>query len=326
MDLETLSLPEILALQAQLSDSLKRRFEKHLALVFSDIVGSTSYFTTYGDEAGQRLQQRHFDVIDRAVPKHKGRVVSTAGDGAFLVFPTPTDAALALVEAEELIARQNAVTAREHRLEIRLGLHWGPVLTDGQAVTGDSVNLCSRISTSASAGEIRLSKAAFVELTADLRLRCVQVAPALFKGIAKPVEMLRLEWLERNRFPTRFRIKEGGAEEVELPAQDTITFGRLREQNGILANDVVLAIADKSITQQVSRWHFELRRKPEGFVLRSVTDQVTEVDGQQVFKGAEVPIVTGSAVRLARVMTLDFLGESAPMVANADATMYNKKD
>ena len=111
-----------------------------------------------------------------------------------------------------------------------------------------------------------------------------------------------------------------------MPPQDTITFGRLREQNGIAANDVVLTLTDPQLAQQVSRWHFELRRKPEGFVLRSVTDQVTEVDGQQVFKGAEVPIVTGSAVRLARVMTLDFLGESAPMVANADATMYNKKD
>jgi class 3 adenylate cyclase len=320
MDLETASLGELLGLQTQLSESLKRRFEKPLALVFSDIVGSTSYFTAHGDQAGQRLQQRHFDVIDRAVPRREGRVVSTAGDGAFLVFPSASQAALALIEVEELIARQNAITAREHRLEIRLGLHWGPVLTDGSAVTGDSVNLCARISASAGAGEIRMSKAAFSELTSDLRARCVALPAALFKGFARPVEIMRLDWLDRNRFPTRFRIKEAGPEEMTLPAQDTITFGRLREQNGIVANDVVLAAPNKSVTQQVSRWHFELRRQPEGFLLRSVTDQATEVDGAPVAKGGEAPILPRSIVRLANVMTLEFLPEPDPVTDAGDAT------
>ena len=30
--------------------------------------------------------------------------------------------------------------AREHQLIVRVGLHWGPALTDGASVTGDSVN------------------------------------------------------------------------------------------------------------------------------------------------------------------------------------------
>jgi class 3 adenylate cyclase len=306
MDPETLSLTEIIKLQTQLSEVLRRRFERNVALAFSDIVGSTKYFATYGDEAGRRMQQLHFDMIGRIVPRHEGRVIDTAGDGAFLVFPTPTDAALALMTLQQEIARQNATQPREHQLEVRLGIHWGPVLTDGTVVSGDSVNLCSRVTTSASGGEIRISKATFSELSKELRLRCVGLPPATLKGVARPVEMMTLEWLDRNRFPTRFRIKESG-EELPLPPQDTITFGRLREQNGILANDVVLAVPDKGLTQQVSRWHFELRRHPEGFKLRSVTDQATEVDGAPVAKGEEVRLTTRSVVRVGKVMTVEFL-------------------
>ncbi len=325
MDPETLSLTEIIKLQTQLSEVLKRRFEKTLALSFTDIVGSTNYFAMYGDEAGRRLQQLHFDLIGKSIPRHEGRVIDTAGDGAFLAFPTPTQAALALIDLQQHIARQNALAAREHQLEVRLGIHWGPVLTDGDVVTGDSVNLCSRVTTSANGGEIRLSKAAYSELSKELRLRCVGLPPAMLKGVAKPVEMMRLEWRDKSRFPTRFRIKESPeGVEVELPPQDTITFGRLREQNGIVANDIVLAVADKSITQQVSRWHFELRRYADGFKLRSVTDGATTVDGQPVAKGGEVPLLPRSVVRVNNVMTLEFLPDPAATDANdtSDATGF----
>ena len=62
MDPETLSLTEIIKLQTQLSEVLKRRFERNLALAFSDVVNSTTYFATFGDEAGRRLQQLHLDL------------------------------------------------------------------------------------------------------------------------------------------------------------------------------------------------------------------------------------------------------------------------
>ena len=39
-------------------------------------------------------------------------------------------------------------------------------------------------------------------------------------------------------------------------------------------------------------------------------DQTTEVDGVSVPKAGEAPIKPGSQVRVARVLTLEFLGES----------------
>ena len=87
-DLETLGLTEMIRLQNQISKILTRRFERHAALVASDIVGSTSYFTRFGDEAGHRLQQEHFDLLAQSSEISGGRIVDTTGDGALLSFPS----------------------------------------------------------------------------------------------------------------------------------------------------------------------------------------------------------------------------------------------
>src|SRR6187551_2154361 len=86
--LETLSLTEIIRLQNQLSKILAQRFERQAALVASDIVGSTTYFTRFGDEAGHRLQQEHFDLLAQSSESSGGQIVDTAGDGAILSFAT----------------------------------------------------------------------------------------------------------------------------------------------------------------------------------------------------------------------------------------------
>jgi class 3 adenylate cyclase len=316
VDLEALSLTELIKLQTTLGETLRRRFEKQLCLAFSDVVGSTPYFARFGDAAGRGLQQRHFDVLAASFREHEGRVVDTAGDGAFAVFPAVENAADAFIAAENLLSAQNAGYAREHQLIIRVGLHFGPALTDGVSVTGDSVNFCSRVASSGGPGEIRLSKVAWRQLSSSKRLLCKGLTPIALKGIAEPQELMVLDWRDRFAFPSRARVVETG-EEIALPAQDTITFGRLKERNGIVANDVVLTLPDPEQAKSISRWHFELRRGEGGFTLRSVTDQTTEVDGVQVPKTGEVKIRPGSKVILARVMTLEFLGENAGVLGES---------
>jgi hypothetical protein len=99
-----------------------------------------------------------------------------------------------------------------------------------------------------------------------------------------------------------------------------VDLGRLRERNGIIANDVVLSLRDPEQSKMVSPWHFELRRNPAGLILRSVTDQTTEVDGQPLPKGAETPVKPGSKVRLAKVMPEIRFGDT---IHNSRASSWN---
>lgn len=318
---EELSMTEIIRLQDRLSKALVRRFEKRMALAFSDVVGSTTYFSKYGDEAGKKLQWRHVDLIHRVLPSAQGRVVDTAGDGAFLCFPDLTGAARAMVELLRQIAVDNESRREEHRLAVRIGLHYGPALTDGVQVSGDSVNLCARVAASAAASEIRLTVGACNELTdIALRLRTRRLKPVVLKGLADPIELLTLDWLDPNVFPSTVRIEPGV--DVRLPSLDVIRFGRLKDQDGVAANDVVLEAPDPDTSARISRWHFELHRRSTGFTLRSVSSALTEVDGKAVQKGGEASVRPGTKVRVGGVLTLEFLGDKK---GGAAETLYGPK-
>lgn len=308
-----MTMTEIIRLQDLLSRELKVRFEKEVALGFSDIVGSTEYFARFGDESGRKLQQRHYDFLQQVVRDKQGRIVDTAGDGAFMVFPTAESAAAAFIELQTTISGDNLTRPREHQLQVRLGLHWGPVLTDGQQVTGEAVNLAARVTASAAPGEIRLTMDVFRSFSNTFyRLSSRVLGPVALKGIFRPVDLLTLQWRDRNLYPDSVRIRETGWQ-IRLPPQDTISFGRLQENEGVAANDVVLSMTETADTLKISRWQFELRRYPDGFRLRPVSEQLTEVDGVPIAKGMEVLIRPGTLVRVARIATLEFF--SQPMVS-----------
>ena len=317
-DFSTLSMAEIIRLQNELQQELTRRFQRQAALAFSDIVGSTEYFSRFGDAAGRQLQQLHVDLVAESLARHQGRLVDTAGDGAFLTFARADAAVGALIELQTTVSRANAARSREHQLRLRIGAHWGAVLTDGVAVSGDAVNLCARIAGSADPGEIRLTRELFQELSAAHRLKCRAVGSAELKGVARPAELFVLDWRDRELFPTHIRIEET-ADVRRLPDQDIISFGRLREHEGAAANDIVLTLDDPQRALQISRWHFELRRFPDGFRLRPLSDRQTEVDGAPLAKNGEVAVRAGSTVRVARVLTVTLLSLSGAAPAEASA-------
>lgn len=319
--LDQLSMTEIVRLQSLLQQELTQRFERHMLLVFSDIVGSMPYFTRFGDAAGRQLQQLHFDLLEQGTGPFQGRLVDTAGDGAFLVFRDVDAAVRGVVAAQRLVSAANLSRARAHQLQLRMGLHWGPVLTDGTAVSGDSVNLCARVAASAAPGEVRLTREVFQELGSAGRMQCRALGAVELKGVCGPTDVLALDWHDRSRFPAQMRIEET-REVIDLPQQDIITFGRLREHEGMPANDVVLAHPDPLLARHISRWHFELRRRIDGYWMRSFSDTVTEVNGRPAPKGQDVAVKPGDRILLAGALTLVALQSSLFGADDDGQTMF----
>ncbi|MEO7112641.1 MAG: DUF5939 domain-containing protein, partial [Polyangiaceae bacterium] len=52
----------------------------HVAILFSDLVGSTALYSSIGDAAAFRLVDDHFDLLREVVGRHDGVVVKTMGD------------------------------------------------------------------------------------------------------------------------------------------------------------------------------------------------------------------------------------------------------
>lgn len=327
-DTSSMTMTEIIRLQTVLSQELARRFERPAALAFTDIVESSAYFTHFGDEAGQRLQHLHFDLLERSVVTdggtRLGRVVDTAGDGAFVCFASADAAAQAMMALQNRITHENVSRPRPHQLSVRVGLHWGHVLTDGVQVTGDAVNLCARLVATARASEVRLSRDLFQELSLELRHLCRPLGQVNLKGIARGVELMALLWRDPVRFPSHVVIRESG-ERIALPTQDTVCFGRGEQVDRTAANDVALGLPDALTARQVSRRHFELRAHPDGYLLKALTSQSTEVDGVTIQRERELPIRPGSSVKLADVMTLDFVSPSLADEGTIGATLGRPK-
>jgi class 3 adenylate cyclase len=303
---ETLSLTEIIRLQNQLSTILSQRFERQMALVFSDIVGSTSYFSRFGDEAGHRLQQHHIDFLSEVIKGNEGQILHTAGDGALLAFSSTGKAVEALLCFKKHLGVHNCRLTSEQQWTTRVGIHWGSTLIDGSVIAGDSVNVCAKMASMAQPGQICLTKFAFDQLQTAFRAACQAIGSVTIPGSDHSWDIMELLWRDFFNIPSAIRIVET-EEEFSLPEQPVVTIGRLAEAKGTRVNDIVLKLPDPQLTQQISRWHIEIRRGAEGLVLQVISDKLTEVDGQRIPQHHSVPITIGSKVRLSGVITLIFL-------------------
>src|SRR5260370_17747257 len=72
-----------------------------------------------------------------------GRVVQTIGDEVLCVFPSALAATQAATEMQSRVEMQEPVSGQ--RLQIHIGLQFGPVLEEGHDVFGDCVNVAARM-------------------------------------------------------------------------------------------------------------------------------------------------------------------------------------
>ena len=309
-DLESMSLAELLSLQEQISKTLVRRFQRKLALLFTDVVGSTAYFERFGDAAGKALVERHHRLLAEAMQGTDGRVVDTAGDGAFCVFSEVDDAARSMIRFQEAIDASNADLPTTQRLAVRTGFHWGPALVDGPGVSGDAVNYAARVSSVAEDGQIFSSKAAFERLHPQLKVRGIAQPKRTLKGVSGQVQIFSLMWLDPRNFPGLVRNGSTG-ETVPVPLLAKVRFGRLAKFQEGVANEVVLDHADEKQRRCISRWQFELHRTPEGFRFQQLSASPSRVDGVEVPKGGTALLRPDSRVDVGGFLELTF----TPMTA-----------
>lgn len=317
IDYDALSLTDLIKLQDEIERETRARYEKKVTLVFTDVAGSTAYFERNGDAAGRALLQRHLDLLQDMIDLHRGRIVDTAGDGAFCTFPRLLPAVLAMSELQAQIAKDNAGRSAEHALGVRIGIHRGEVLTDGVIVTGDAVHLAARVSNTADAGEINLTQSTLDQLPPSFRVRCRPLPAAKLKGFAEQVPLAVLEWRDASLFASKIVVQELGLE-IDLPSVDVVRFGRLAEHEGKVANEVVLAHPDPQAMRRISRWHFELHRRPQGMFLRQVSRAQTDVNGQTVGLGEEMQVKPGDTIRAGWVLNLQLI---SPSLTGGDETI-----
>nr|WP_240898484.1 adenylate/guanylate cyclase domain-containing protein [Agromyces luteolus] len=150
------------------------------AFVFIDLAGYTGITAAEGDATGARLARELSAMVERIVADHAGTPVKWLGDGVMVHFRQPGRAVRATLEMVD--------AAPTIGLPAHAGIAAGPVVMQDGDYFGRAVNLASRISGAASAGQT-LVTAAVVDLNEDPGLTFRPVGPLELKGLAEPVEV-----------------------------------------------------------------------------------------------------------------------------------------
>ena len=119
-------------------------------IVFTDIVDSTAIAARVGSGAWRELVARHNERAERAIDRHRGRLIKTTGDGLLAIF----DGAERAVQGALLLRS----SARSLDLEIRAGIHTGEVTLLSGDVRGLAVHAAARIMALAQPGEVLVSQ------------------------------------------------------------------------------------------------------------------------------------------------------------------------
>ncbi len=122
-----------------------------LALLFTDLAGSTALYARRGDPRAYHLVRLHFEELFRAADTCGGTIVKTIGDAILGVFQTGRDAMDAALMMQSAIAdlNQRRNLAGEERLILKVGLHSGPclcvTLNNRPDYFGTTVNTAARV-------------------------------------------------------------------------------------------------------------------------------------------------------------------------------------
>jgi class 3 adenylate cyclase len=123
-----------------------------VALLLTDIVGSTAHARRIGDVAWRRLLGEHNEAVRAELARARAREVATTGDGVLALFTGPAGAIRSAIAIGKRI--------KVFGLELRQGIHVGEVDVVGSDVRGIAVHEVARITALAAPGEILVSDVA----------------------------------------------------------------------------------------------------------------------------------------------------------------------
>ncbi|MDY0882428.1 adenylate/guanylate cyclase domain-containing protein [Dongia soli] len=202
---EALTADRVTALQAfrdLFSDDVLRPGDDvtvgHVALLFTDLKGSTALYRRVGDAAAYRLVRNHFAFLTAVIRAHEGTVVKTIGDAVMAAFIDNNQAVAAALAIQGRIADFNRENGLSEGLVIKLGIHAGPViavtLNDRLDYFGSTVNMAARLQGQSVGGDLILSAevAAGESLAPLLSNLTVLADQAVLKGFDTPQPFVRV--------------------------------------------------------------------------------------------------------------------------------------
>ena len=183
---------------------------KPVAVLFSDIVGSTSLAEVLDPEEWRDIVSGAHQLVSESVYRFEGTIAQLLGDGVLAFFGAPITheddpqravrAGLDIQQAMQLY--QVKIKQRVPNFQLRVGIHTGLVVVGNigndlhmeYTAIGDAVNLTARLQSLAAPGRILISEKTF-QCVADL-IDCSDLGMVAVKGKQDPVHIYQVEGIK----------------------------------------------------------------------------------------------------------------------------------
>lgn len=194
-----------------------------LAVLFADICGSTALYDNFGDNTARHLIARCIATMSGEIPTHQGKLIKTIGDEIMCTFPSAAAAFNAACAMQHAV--EHGKPEDGHQMHIRIGFHYGDVISESGDVFGDTVNVAARVAATSRASQIMITQAAVDALPPALQERTRQIMRAEFKGKQEQCDIFIVIWELDDMLSTRigtstFRKTPDNIDELTLSYRD----------------------------------------------------------------------------------------------------------
>lgn len=141
-----------------------------VGIVFVDVSDFTAFTAAVGDEVAIDTLRSLSAMIEQKIRPYRGETVKQLGDGFLLAFPSASQAIRGACDLAAA-ARKMSEAVPGHQLRLRVAVHAGEPLVEGDDLLGHDVNLAARLLDHCNPGGVLVSEAA--KELAEARMKTV---------------------------------------------------------------------------------------------------------------------------------------------------------
>src|ERR1700694_5043247 len=169
------------------------RVDRRLAAIFAgDIAGYSRLMGADEEGTLRQLKAHRKELVDPKITEHRGRIVKTTGDGMLVEFVSVIDAVRCAVDIQRGMIDRNVGVPAENRIEFRVGINVGDIISDANDIYGDGVNVAARLEALAEPGGIMVSRNVYDQVRDKLNFGFEDMGEQTVKNIARPIGVHRV--------------------------------------------------------------------------------------------------------------------------------------
>jgi adenylate cyclase len=165
------------------------------AIVAADVAGYSRLMGADEEATIAALRDHRQQVIEPCLAQYHGRIANTAGDSFLIEFASAVDALRSAMDIQSQIAERNRDVPEDRRLILRIGINVGDVVSQGEDLLGDGVNVAARLEGLAAPGGIHISRSARDQVRDRLDVDLEDLGEIEVKNITRPVRAFRVAGL-----------------------------------------------------------------------------------------------------------------------------------